>query len=54
MRSDRFYLQELIAWAESSIEKLDDDAPVLSPFIESFTRPMSSSMPATLSDVLRS
>lgn len=50
MRSDRLPYKELIAWAEGSIEKLDDDAPALSPFIESFTRPISlASMPATLS-----
>jgi len=50
MRSDRLPYKELIAWAESSIEKLGNDAPVLSPFIESFTRPINlSSMPANLS-----
>jgi hypothetical protein len=50
MRSDRLPYKELITWAESSIEKLGDDAPVLSPFIESFTRPINlASMPANLS-----
>jgi hypothetical protein len=50
MRSDRLPYKELIAWAESSIEKLGNDAPELSPFIESFTRPINlASMPANLS-----
>jgi hypothetical protein len=50
MRSDRLPYKELIAWAENSIEKLGNDAQALSPFIESFTRPINlSSMPANLS-----
>lgn len=40
-RSDKAPYKELIAWAEISIQMLNEDAPTLSPFIQAFARPIS-------------
>src|SRR6267378_1511830 len=48
-RSDKAPYKELIAWVEISIQKLDEEAPALSPFIQAFARPINlESMPANL------
>lgn len=49
LRSDKVPYQELIAWAEACIDSLNNDAPVLSSFIQAFARPIDlESMPPNL------
>lgn len=49
LRSDKVPYQDLIVWAETCIDTLNNDAPVLSPFIRAFARPIDlESMPANL------